>query len=296
MRVSRRNFIAAGALIATGASIARGDTERTMTNLPFAADAPISVASVGLKARDASKLSEYYQRVVGLHELSRDGETITLGAGGRALLTIENDPTLRQENPRSAGLFHTAFLLPSRSDLGRWINHAIEKQIAIEGASDHLVSEALYLTDPEGNGIEIYADRPANVWKWDGAQVAMATQRMDIPGVVGSVPADAAAWDGFPDNSMVGHVHLRVGDPAQAEAWWKDQLNFDTVAHYGRDAVFLATGGYHHHIGANAWQSRGAGPRQTGTTGLSWVELNAKDAAAAKVVQDPWGNTIRVVA
>lgn len=267
-----------------------------MNDLPFAASAPISVSRVGLRARDAGKLADFYRDVVGLRELSRDGETITLGTADRPLLVIEGDSALRQEEPRSAGLFHTAFLLPSRADLGRWINHAIAKQIPIDGASDHLVSEALYLTDPEGNGIEIYADRPADQWKWDGSSVAMATHRMDIPGVRGSVPADAPEWEAFPDNSIIGHVHLRVGDPQVAEAWWNGEMGFDTVAHYGRDAVFLSTGGYHHHIGANAWQSRGAGPRAPGTTGLSWVELHAKDPAAVKTAEDPWGNSIRVVA
>ncbi|MCO5065981.1 MAG: VOC family protein [Rhizobiaceae bacterium] len=267
-----------------------------MNALPFAANAPISVSRVGLKARDAARLADYYRDVVGLHELSRDGETIVLGAGDKPLLVIEGDAGLKQEDPRSAGLFHTAFLLPSRADLGRWINHAIAKQIPVDGASDHLVSEALYLTDPEGNGIEIYADRPAGEWKWNGRQVEMATHRMNVDAVRGSVPAGSTEWNGFPDNSIVGHVHLRVGDPQVAEQWWNGEMGFDTVAHYGRDAVFLSTGQYHHHIGANAWQSRGAGPRQPGITGLSWVELRAKDPAATKQATDPWGNSIRVVA
>jgi len=279
----------------SGISPASSQMEKMMSDLPFAANAPISVSRVGLRARDAAKLAEFYAKVVGLRELSQDGSSITLGAGNRPLLVIEGDSALKQEDPRSAGLFHTAFLLPSRGDLGRWINHAIAKQIPVDGASDHLVSEALYLTDPEGNGIEIYADRPASDWKWNGAQVEMATHRMDIEGVRGSVPAGSSEWDGFPDNSIVGHVHLRVGDPQTAEGWWRGEMGFDTVAHYGRDAVFLSTGGYHHHIGANAWQSRGAGPRQSDTTGLNWVELIAKDAAAAKQADDPWGNSIRVV-
>ncbi|MBX3596426.1 MAG: VOC family protein [Rhizobiaceae bacterium] len=266
-----------------------------MSDLPFAANAPKSVSRVGLKARNPGKLSEFYQNVVGLRELSRDGEAIALGAGERPLLVLEGDSALKQEDPRSAGLFHTAFLLPTRADLGLWIKHAMEKQIPVDGASDHIVSEALYLTDPEGNGIEIYADRPRGSWKWNGSEVEMATYRMDVEGVLNSIPAGSAGWSGFPENSIVGHVHLRVGDPKIAEEWWNSEMGFDTVAHYGRDAVFLSTGGYHHHIGANAWQSRGAGPRQSGTTGLDWVELIGKDAGSAKTVLDPWGTTIRTV-
>lgn len=293
--LSRRGFIAGVGALAIGASAAHGATENNMSELPFAASAPVSIGQVGLRSRNAQALADFYRTVVGLNDVSQDGETITLGAGSRPLLVIESDKALEADDPRSAGLFHTALLLPTRADLGRWINHAVEQQIAIEGASDHLVSEALYLSDPEGNGIEIYADRAPSEWAWNGKQVAMATERMDIPGVRGSVPA-GTKWQGFPENAIVGHVHLRVGDPVTAEEWWNKEMGFDTVAKYGRDAVFLSTGGYHHHIGANAWQSRGAGTRSPGRTGLSWVELLRKGPATATEKSDPWGNAIRTVA
>lgn len=266
-----------------------------MSDLPFAAAAPVSVSKVGLRARDANLLANYYSTVVGLRELARDGEVITLGAGDKPLLVIEGDAHLRPDDPRSAGLFHTAFLLPSRADLGRWINFAIDRNIAIDGASDHLVSEALYLTDPEGNGIEIYADRAPDTWSKSRDGVEMATIRMDIPGVRAAVPADDKGWQGAPDGSIVGHVHLRVGDPLQAEEWWHREMGFDTMAKRGIDAVFLATGGYHHHIGANAWQSRGAGQRDEGRSGLSWVEMAHKRADGAAEKTDPWGTRIRTV-
>ncbi len=266
-----------------------------MSELPFAATTPISVAKVGLKARNAKALADYYSAVVGLEQLSMDGETITLGAKGRQLLVIEGDKAAKSDDPRSAGLFHTAFLLPSRADLGRWINFAAERRIAIEGASDHLVSEAAYLTDPEGNGIEIYADRLPTEWAWGGNSVAMATQRMDIAGVRASVPPGDAGWKGAPENAIVGHVHLRVGDPLAAEDWWHKTLGFDTVAKYGAQAVFMSTGGYHHHIGANTWQSAGAGPRDKGRSGLSWIELRSSDAEAKALYEDPWGTEIKVL-
>ena len=293
--LSRRGFVAGAGALATRPRIARAGTESMMSELPFAATTPVSVGRVGLRAKDATALADFYRSVVGLNDIARDGESITLGAGDRPLLVIEGDKALSADDPRSAGLFHTAFLLPERADLGRWINHAVDKRIPIEGASDHLVSEALYLTDPEGNGIEIYSDRDRKVWQWNGDQVAMATQRMDIPGVRASVAA-GTTWQGMPQNSIVGHVHLRVGDPIIAEDWWHKEMGFDTVAKYGRDAVFLSTGGYHHHIGANAWQSRGAGPRKVGRTGLSWVELTQKGPAATHEKTDPWGNVIRTVA
>jgi catechol 2,3-dioxygenase len=266
-----------------------------MSELPFAATTPVSVSRVGLKARDADALAAFYRSVVGLHELSRDGGTITLGSPGRPLLVLENDPAAKADDPRAAGLFHTAFLVPSRADLGRWINHAVADGIRIDGASDHIVSEALYLSDPEGNGIEIYADRPHGNWKWRDGMVEMATHRMDIPAVVGSVPEGDAGWKGMLENTIIGHVHLRVGDPRAAEDFWHREFGFDTVAKYGAQAVFLSSGGYHHHIGANTWQSAGAGPRDPARSGLSWVEMRSANAPVASEKKDPWGTAIRLV-
>lgn len=295
MSLTRRVVVGGiGAMAAVPSGLAAVQ-EQDMSKLPFAATTPVSVAQVGIKARDAKSLADYYSTIVGLEQLSADGETIVLGAKDRPLLVIEGDKAARPDDPRSAGLFHTAFLLPSRADLGRWINFAAERQIPIDGASDHLVSEALYLTDPEGNGIEIYSDRMPTEWRWNGSQIAMATQRLDIAGVRGSVPAGDPGWTGAPENSIVGHVHLRVGDPVSAEEWWNKTLGFDTVAKYGAQAVFLSTGGYHHHIGANAWQSAGAGMREKGRSGLAWVEMRSSVASEPELHRDPWGTEIKLV-
>lgn len=288
-------MIGGAGLLALGVLPQAGRTENLMTDLPFAATTPVSVSRVGLKARDAESLAAYYREVVGLQELGRADGAITLGAANRPLLVFEPDAAAKPDDPRSAGLFHTAFLLPSRADLGRWINHAIANKIAIDGASDHLVSEALYMTDPEGNGIEIYADRNPQDWKWNGDKVAMATERLNIPAVVAEVPAGDAGWQGAPENSIVGHVHLRVGRPEDAEAWWNKEFGFDTVARYGGQAVFLSSGGYHHHIGANAWQSAGAGRRDPSRSGLAWVEMRSDNVTGETTREDPWGTVIRTV-
>lgn len=295
MELTRRKLVGSAALLALGATAGAARTEPKMSKIPFAATTPISISRVGLKARDAEAMAKFYRDVVGLQELGRDGETITLGAGSRALLDIEADKAAKPDDPRSAGLFHTAFLLPSRADLGRWIKHAIDKRIPVDGASDHLVSEALYLTDPEGNGIEIYHDRPHESWKWTGSQVDMATEQLDIPSIVAEVPAGDSGWQGAPENSIVGHVHLRVGDPAVAAEWWNKEFGFDTVAQYGNSAVFLSSGGYHHHIGANSWQSPQAGKRDPSRTGLAWVEMRSADAKTPTSREDPWGTAIRTV-
>ena len=266
-----------------------------MVALPFAATTPTSISRVGIRARDAENLARYYRDVIGLTELSRSGGAILLGAGERPLLEIEPDRAAKPDDLHSAGLFHNAFLLPSRADLGRWIKHAMDRQISIEGASDHLVSEALYLSDPEGNGIEVYADRPREQWARKDGALKMATIRLNIPSVLADVPEGDAGWQGAPDASIIGHVHLRVGDPAEAERWWHEELGFDTMARYGGEAVFLSSGGYHHHIGANSWRSPGAGRRDPERAGLSWVELRSTATEPAERV-DPWGTVIRTVA
>lgn len=264
-----------------------------MKELPFSATTPVSISQVGLKARDAGKLAAFYRDVIGLSDLENGDGAITLGAGGRPLLTIEQDSNAKPDDPREAGLFHTAFLLPSRADLARWAQRAIEHQVKIDGASDHLVSEAIYLNDPEGNGIEIYADRPRETWPWEGEEIAMKTLRLNFDDLFASAGEDA--WNGAPDGTVIGHVHLRVGDPAEAERWWREAVGLDTMAGYRPSAVFLASGGYHHHIGANSWHSAGAGRRDPARAGLSWIRLRSANAQDERALEDPWGTVIRVV-
>jgi len=293
--ISRRTFVGAASVMALMAAGTSARAEKTMTELPFAADAPTRVTQVGIRAKDVENLGSYYRDAVGLTEISRRPGAIVLGAGGLPLLEIEEFRSARPDDPRSAGLYHTAFLLPQRKDLARWTRRAIDRRIAVTGASDHLVSEAVYLTDPEGNGIEIYADRPRASWAYDGAQVRMGVEPLDVRGLLGELSPADPEWNGAPAGSMVGHVHLRVGDSAEAERWWKQKLGFDTMANFGGSAVFLATGGYHHHVGANSWQSRGAKDRDPDRSGLSFVEFASRAATEEAVHEDPWGNVIRIV-
>jgi catechol 2,3-dioxygenase len=293
--VTRRAVMGGAGAVALQTIAGRARAESEMDKLPFAADAPASVTQVGLKARDIENVAQYYQAVVGLEETARRPGTIVLGAGGRPLLEIEQIKSARPDDPRSAGLYHTAFLLPKRGDLARWARRAIDQQIAVTGASDHSVSEAIYLTDPEGNGVEIYADRPKEAWGWDGDKVRMGTLPLDVENLLTEIKPGDNGWQGAPENTMVGHIHLRVGDAKAAEQWWNEQMGFDTVILYGGQAVFLSTGGYHHHVGANTWQSRGAGQRDADRTGLSFVEFQSRDAEEEKTFEDPWGNVIRIV-
>lgn len=292
-QINRRTVLGAAGVLAIGsASAAR--TEPPMVERLFAVTTPTCVSRIGLKARDGATVASYYKNILGLTELSRTPGKVALGAGARPLMEIEESPSAKEDDPRSAGLYHTAFLLPSRADLARWTRFAIDERIPVVGASDHFVSEAIYLTDPEGNGVEIYVDRPKESWTWNGDFVNMGTEGLDVGDLLSEI-GTGETWRGAPDGSVVGHVHLRVGDAAAAGAWWNKEMGFDTVQRLGDSAVFLSTGGYHHHIGANSWQSRGAGLRDDQRTGLSWVELESEDAKSQTEKHDPWGTAIRTV-
>ncbi|MDX3805344.1 VOC family protein [Bosea thiooxidans] len=271
-------------------------------------DAPYHIGAVTLRVRDLPKLTAYYRDAIGLKLLREAPGVSELGAGGTVLVRLVEGAA----RPTSAaGLFHLAILLPSRHDLANWLRHAAETGIRLEGASDHLVSEALYLSDPEGNGIEIYRDRTRPEWprRPDGG-IAMATERLDLDRLLSE--ADGGTYVGMPEGTGMGHVHLRVGDTAAAEAFYRDLLGFDLMVRYP-GASFLASGGYHHHIAGNIWGSRGAGPRGAGEAGLDSFEIVAQDAAdfaamrerilaaggeetdGAPSIADPWRNRLVLV-
>lgn len=216
-----------------------------------ALDAPIHIGAVSLRVRDLAGLTAFYRDSIGLSVLSQDAERVVLGAGGEPLVKLEAGA---QRPSSAAGLFHMAILLPSRRDLGNWLRHAAETGVGLEGASNHLVSEALYLSDPEGNGIEIYRDRSRPEWpRLDGGRLKMATERLDLDALLRD--ADDRAYAGMPEGTVMGHVHLRVGDVARAEGFYRDALGFEVTVHYP-GASFMATGGYHHHVAANTAQPR----------------------------------------
>lgn len=260
------------------------------------ASAPVEIGRVTLTVNDLDRVARFYETALGLQRLSSDGSAVLLGAGEAVLLELRGDRAARRASPREAGLFHTAFLLPSRAALGAWLRHAADTRVPVQGASDHLVSEAIYLADPEGNGIEIYADRPRLAWHNADGSLKMATEPLDLPDLAA---AAKAPWTGAPEGTVVGHVHLQVGKVDAAEAFWTDVIGLNVMAHYP-GAAFLSSGGYHHHIAANIWNSRNAGPRDLPATGLAGLELRAAPAEHAAITAragsaapaDPWGTTI----
>ena len=260
------------------------------------ASAPVEIGHVALTVHDLDRVAGFYRSTLGLTDISRDGNLLRLGAGGRVLLELRQDKAARRGNPREAGLFHTAFLMPDRTALARWLIHSAEARIPLQGASDHLVSEAIYLADPEGNGIEIYADRPRKDWYDADGSLKMATEALDLNALARS--ADHP-WDGAPDDLVVGHVHLQVGAVPEAEAFYSGILGFQIMTHYPA-AAFYGSGGYHHHLATNTWNSRGAGVRAQPATGLAEVGLLADAAEYAAItaragnthLTDPWGTAI----
>ena len=243
------------------------------------------IGSAALRVADLDETTAFYRDVVGLAVLDRDDERAVLGAGGTPLLVLERDADRPARNRTDAGLFHTAFRVPSRAALGEALGRVRERW-RLDGASDHLVSEALYLDDPEGNGVEIYRDRPREEWPTDGdGTVRMATDPLDVEGVAAAADGDgtgsAALVDRAPTGTDVGHVHLEVASLAAFEAVYVEGLGFD-VGMSGPDVRFVAAGGYHHHLGANTWRGR---TTPAAGRGLAWFEVVVPDAAALEAAR-----------
>jgi catechol 2,3-dioxygenase len=269
---------------------------------------------VHLQMSELERSLDYYQRVLGLRLLHQEAGTATLAAHGedRPLITLRERAGATPVPARGRlGLYHFAVLLPSRADLGRFLRH-LAKVGERAGASDHLVSEALYLRDPDGLGIEVYADRPRSVWEADGREIRMKTAPLNTPELLRE--AGNTPWSGMPAGTTIGHVHLHVGDLDEAAAFYHEALGFDRVVWSYPGALFLSAGGYHHHLGLNTW-SAGASPAGEADAKLLEWTLELPDApsiaAAAEslgsagypverasngefVTCDPWGTQLRV--
>ncbi len=278
---------------------------------------------VSLDVADLDALTAFYRDVLLLQVLAERPSEVDLGRGGETLVTLRHRPDLPKGERRSAGLFHTALLHPDRATLAATLaSVAIRVPQLYTGAGDHLVSQAFYLDDPEGNGIELYWDRPRDEWRWQDGRVVMDTLYIDPNGFIGEHLTDAArdllsteperrsALDGL--DGTVGHVHLKVGDAELAKRFYVDLLGFELTADVP-GAVFVSAGGYHHHMAMNTWRSAGAGLRAPGL-GLGRVDITLPDAtevarAAARLrahgvqlhdtgaaveLDDPWGNLVRL--
>ena len=237
---------------------------------------------VELTVADLDRTLDYWQRVVGLRVLAREHATASLGAD-RELVRVVEEPGAEPDHGHT-GLYHVALLVPDRPSLARWLAHAARDQVELQGLSDHDVSEAVYLRDPDHHGIEIYADRPRELWEGQVFQ-RMTTMPLDVQSLLGELDDPATEpFDGLPDGTLMGHVHLRVADVPATVEFYNGVLGMGVMAQLGPAAAFLSAGGYHHHIGANVWESRGASPAPAGAAALRHATIVLPDPAERDLV------------
>lgn len=245
------------------------------------------IGAVQLAVSQLDRALDFYTYQLGFHLLSRVGPQASLSVDGQTiLLVLQERPGALPKPTYSTGLYHFAILTPSRLHLARSLRRLIELRYPLQGASDHLVSEAVYLADPDGNGIEIYADRPRSAWPRMGGELRMATDPLDFDGLMAELRADGGPWQGLPASTIIGHVHLHVRDIPEARAFYCEVLGFDLVLRYGPSALFVSAGGYHHHIGLNTWAGAGAPPPPSNAAGLVRYEIVLPDAAALLALQE----------
>ena len=234
------------------------------------------IASVSLRVADAERVAELYEGALGLTRLPGDGALRLSADGRRPLIELKESRSAPPAPPRAAGLFHTAVLFATRAALADSLRRVLEAGFRLTGASDHGVSEALYMDDPEGNGVELYWDRPRDSWPLGpGGSIEMFTAPLDVHDLLARAEGaenDAAA--------TIGHAHLKVAELPRSVAFWRDAVGLDLKAAYGDQAAFLAAGDYHHHIGANVWRSGGGPPAPDDALGLERVTLAMADEAA----------------
>ncbi|WIB60794.1 VOC family protein [Curtobacterium sp. MCLR17_007] len=277
--------------------------------------ADTGMGAVTLRVADLDRMTAFYRDGVRLTMLSNAGGVAVLGRGTTPIVVLEHAPELRHAGAHEAGLFHTAILFDTRADLAAALySVATQYPQAFTGSADHLVSNAFYFTDPEGNGVELYWDRDRTEWSWTHGMVDMATIHVDPNAFLQEHLTSSALESAATAPGRVGHVHLSVGDVASAKAFYVDQLGFATTAGWG-EALFVSAGGYHHHMAMNTWNSRGAGRRQLALgLGLVRIEVPGTDDLGALVArmhdtgvqtaddgrtvafEDPWANRIEVTA
>jgi len=256
---------------------------------------PNVIQAVSLRVRDVHKLTAFYRDVIGLVILAESTDRCILVGRGGGHLELVASPT-SELAAHSAGLFHVAWLHSTRYGLAQHLHRLIEHQVPLQGMSDHLVSEAIYLADPEGNGIEIYRDRPRDEWQFDGDSIRMATLPLNVRDLLSTPDTNEA------DSLRIGHVHLRVAEIPNTEKFYRETLGMDLMTRYGPAASFLSYGGYHHHLGINTWESRGQ-PAVPNALGLRDVTISldleryekAKSVAGGDRLVDPSGNAIHIV-
>ena len=286
--------------------------EQTEVSNTSSIHAGTQIGQVALTVSDLRRSLRFYQDVLGFAVIDHADGSAGLGVeASPPLLLLSEQPGAQPMPRRATGLYHFAILVPGRADLGRSLRRLLETRYPLDGASDHLVSEALYLADPDGNGIEIYRDRPRGDWPRIDGRIRMASDPLDLDAILAEAEREARPWAGLPAGTRIGHIHLQVADLGEAKDFYHGGLGFDLMAAMP-GALFLSAGGYHHHLGLNTWQSRGASPPPAGTAGLRFFTISLPDEAeqarviarlvsagvpfereaGAVTLHDPWRNRI----
>lgn len=240
-----------------------------------------TVGKVNLTVRNLPLMTQFYKDVIGLTLKEQTAETAILGTPHETIVELYGNPNAQHVEP-ATGLYHLAILVPDRPSLAHWLYQFLSSGYRLPGASDHGVSEALYLSDPEGNGIEIYRDRPHSEWPLKDGRIQMVTERLDFDGLMKAVPE--TKWHKMPDKTTLGHVHLKVHDIPESVAFYTEVVGFDIVSDEYPGAGFVSAGGYHHHLGMNTWHSAGAPPLPPGAAGLAGYSIQLPDAVAREKV------------
>jgi catechol 2,3-dioxygenase len=268
----------------------------------------IELGAVGLSVADLERSLEFYRSAIGMEALERSDGVASLGAGGRPLLTLE-ERRGAERDPDAADLFHFALLLPSRAALGRQLRHLLDAGVTLTGAADHHVSEALYLDDPDGHGIELYRDRPRAEWLQDG-RIRLTNTRLDHAGIFAEGQAPGERWAGLDPGTVMGHVHLQTHDLPLAQRFYVERLGFDVIQS-DRSVTFMSVAGYHHHVAVNDWnRKRHPAAPDAGGIGLLWYEIrlpqtanptdlatalpDAQTADGTLIARDPSGIPLRI--
>jgi len=266
--------------------------ELTAVGAPVRADLPpdTRMGAVHLTVADLDRSLAYYESQIGLRVHAREDGRARLGTGGEDLLVLTEEPGAKPADGYS-GLFHFALLVPERIDLARWLAHAARDRVALSGLSDHYVSEAIYLRDPDHHGIEIYADRSRELWEGQ-VGLRLTTLPLDTNDLLSTLEDPLSEpFDGLAGGTVMGHVHLCVSDVEQAVDYYRDRVGFGLMAQLGDQAAFLSAGGYHHHLGANTWQSAGRPYAPEGYARLTQMTIVLPDEAARDALAERLGGS-----
>lgn len=242
--------------------------------------AETSMGAVSLTVSDIDRSRAFYETALGLRPRELEDGGLAFSAGGDDLLRLYADPSAPALNRRATGLYHLAILFPTRLDLAYALGRLAQARWPLDGVADHLVSEALYLSDPDGNGIELYRDRPRAQWRHAAGQLEMATLPLDLDSLADELSAAGGPQASAPAGAVMGHVHLQVASIPEAEAFYHGVLGFDVVVRGFPGALFVSAGGYHHHLGLNTWHSAGSQPAAPGSVGLRSYEVVLPDRGA----------------